>query len=184
MKRFAFVVFAVLLASRAFGQENCERNRGVKTPYGSLFETECSDAKGYTTWQSVSLGVQVLLEGKSLFVEGSNKNRTIWVYSGRSIQEIGCPDRLYLIDLSMAPPKVISFGVKKACNLFHWASWGDRRSVIALKRSVLFIYEDGRITPPPSGKQLWSAIEPPHAGSGLIEEDAVGFAEEVPSPKP
>ena len=72
----------------------------------------------------------------------------------------------------------------KACNEFHWASWGEKRSVIALKNNVSFVYENGKITPPASGQKLWKAIEPPHAGSGLAEEDAIGFAEDVPLPKP
>ena len=128
---------------------------------------------------------QKLLEDKFLSADlAIEKTRTYWVYSGKALAETGCPDRLYLIDLSMKPAKVIAFGVKKACNEFHWASWGDKRSVIALKNNVSFVYENGRITPPASGKKLWKAIEPPHAGSGLAEEDAIGFAEDVPLPKP
>lgn len=176
-----FALFAVACSA----EEQCKNDRGVKTPYGRLIATECSDTKGYTTRQSISLDQQKLLEDK--FLSGDvaiEKTRTYWVYSGKPLAETGCADRLYLIDLSMKPTKVIAFGVKKACNEFHWASWGEKRSVIALKNNVSFVYENGKITPPPSGKKLWQAIEPPHAGSGLAEEDAVGFAEEVPLPKP
>jgi hypothetical protein len=49
--------------------------------------------------------------------------------------------------------------------------------------NVKFTYENGKMTLPPGGEKLWHAIEPPHAGAGLSEEDAVPFAEDVPPPK-
>jgi hypothetical protein len=185
VRRFLLISILVALTASCGAEETCEQGRGIKTSYGRLTTTECTDAKGYTTRQWVSLDQQKLLEGK--FLSGDlaiEKTRTYWIFSGQALAETGCPDRLYLIDLSMKPVKVIAFGVKNACNLFHWASWGDKRSVIALKNNVSFVYENGRITSPASGKKLWNAIEPPHAGPGLLEVDAVGFAEDVPLPKP
>jgi hypothetical protein len=114
---------------------------------------------------------------------GKNKSRPRWIYSGSPKWETGCNDRLYLVDLSIKPVKVIAFGVKKACNEFHWASWGEKRSVIALKNNVKFMYENGKMILPASGEKLWKAIEPPHAGTGLDLGDAVAFAEDMPSPK-
>lgn len=182
MSRLLFVLFVALLTSGCGAQETCEKGRGIKTPVGRLVEAECSNAKGYTTRQSVYLDQQKVLEDKSLFQEESNKERTIWIYSGKSLHETGCPERLYLIDLSVAPPKVTAFGVKKACNLFHWASWGQKRSVIALKKNVSFVYENGKLSLPAAGEKLWNSIEPPHAGGGMTIEDAVPFAEEIALP--
>lgn len=184
MNRFLFASLLALLTVSCGAEETCEKGRGVKTPYGRLIATECSDAKGYTTRQSISLDQQKLLEDK--FLSGDlaiEHTRTYWVYSGKALAETGCPDRLYLIDLSMTPVKVMAFGVKKACNEFHWASWGEKRSVIALKHNVKFTYENGKITVPTAGEGLWKAIEPPHAGAGLAESDATAFAEDVPLPK-
>jgi hypothetical protein len=78
---------------------------------------------------------------------------------------------------------VIAFGVKKACNEFQWASWGEKRSVVALKNNVKFVYENGTVKLPKAGETLWNAIEPPHAGPGLSEEEAIPFAEELPISK-
>lgn len=83
----------------------------------------------------------------------------------------------------MKPVKVTAFGVKKACNEFHWASWNEKRSVLSLKNNVKFVYENGKMTLPASGEKLWKAIEPPHAGAGLDLQDAVAFSEDVPLPK-
>lgn len=113
----------------------------------------------------------------------NNKSRSIWIYVPQSQLKTACPDHLYLIDLSQSPVNVIAFGVKKACNEFHWASWGEKRSVIALKRNVKFIYENGKMILPKPGEKLWSSIEPPHAGEGLALEDAIPFADDVPPPK-
>lgn len=89
---------------------------------------------------------------------------------------------LALLDLSHKPFKVFSFGVRKACNEFEWSSWGQKRSVIALKKNVAFVYESGKFSLPASGGKLWNSIEPPHAGSGMTIEDVVPFAEELALP--
>lgn len=180
MKRIAYVVLFTLLATGCSATETCEPNRGIRTPYGRLITIECSDASGYTTGKSIALDQQKLLEAKYLSADlAIEKTRTYWIFSGKAVAETGCPDRLYFIDLSMKPAKVFAFGVKKACNEFHWASWGDKRSVIALKNNVSFVYESGKLSPPTSGEKMWKAIEPPHAGAGLTEKDAVGFVEEM-----
>lgn len=184
MNRFLYVSLVALLATSCRATETCESGRGIKTPYGRLVTTECSDANGYTTKKSIALDQQKLLEDR--FLSGDlaiEKTRTFWIFSGKALAETGCPDRLYFIDLSGKPVKVFAFGIKKACNEFHWASWSGKRSVIALKNNVSFVYENGKLTPPASGEKLWKSIEPPHAGAGLSQEDAVGFVEEVPFSK-
>jgi hypothetical protein len=153
----------------------------VKTDQGVIKHVICRDTQKHYI-HVIKHEEQLLLRTDFLAEEANNKGRSIWVLSGKPSAETGCPDRLYLIDLAMKPEKVIAFGVKKACNQFHWASWGERRSVIALKNNVSFVYENGQIKPPASGERLWKAIEPPHAGVGLTQEDAVAFAEELQPP--
>jgi hypothetical protein len=87
--------------------------------------------------------------------------------------------------MTSRPVKVFAFGVKTACNEFHWASWGKNRSVIALKKNVEFVYENGKLIPPKAGEKLFNSIEPPHSsrGGGMNEESAIPFVEEVSSPR-
>ena len=181
--KYFLPLFLLCMAVACTGKESCEADRGVKTALGRLVITNCSGDKGYPTRTWVSVNDEKLLELPYLSDQDSNKSRALWVFRGDSKMETGCPDRLYRIDLSMTPVKVMAFGVKKACNEFHWASWGEKRSVIALKHNVKFTYENGKMTLPTAGEGLWKAIEPPHAGAGLAESDATAFAEDVPLPK-
>ena len=164
-------------------QESCDQRRPVKTPVGDLIETQCTDSKGVTTRSFVTVGGTKVLEDKALFEADQNKSRSIWVYTGKAEWTTGCPSQLFLIDLQQQPFKTIAFGVKKACNQFQSASWGEKRSVLSLKNNVKFIYENGKMTLPASGEKLWKTIEPPHAGAGLDLQDAVAFFENVPLPK-
>jgi hypothetical protein len=179
-------ILLFLLAMLAFdcnAQETCKPGKPVKTPAGGLIITHCTNSLKYPTKIYVTIEGAKILESSYLSDQNFDKERTHWIFRGDALQESGCPDRLFLIDLSTKPVKVIAFGVKKACNEFHWASWGEKRSVIALKNNVKFIYENGKMTLPARGEKLWKAIEPPHAGAGLDLEDAVAFAEDVPPPK-
>lgn len=162
----------------------CEPSRRpTKTPHGPIAEYYCEATTQSQSSHYVALnGVKVLQDG-FLAREDVHPSRSVWIFTGGGGVETGCATKLYLLDISVEPAKVIAFGVKKACNEFHWASWGDKRSVIALKHNVKFVYENGKLTPPASGEGLWKAIEPPHAGTGLAKEDAVGFVEELPLPK-
>ncbi|MES2049275.1 MAG: hypothetical protein V4447_12810 [Pseudomonadota bacterium] len=183
MKNFLISIFLFLMSTHCFSQENCERDRGTKTPHGRLTTTDCSDSKVYLIKKYISLDDVKILERSYLSEQSFDKERSRWIFRGESLHETGCPDRLYLIDLSVKPVKVIAFGIKKACNVFHWASWGEKRSVIALKNNVNFIYENGKMTLPASDEKLWKSIEPPHAGEGMKSEDAIPFAEDIPPPK-
>jgi hypothetical protein len=174
------VIFFVALFIGASVFAKC-RTEQVPTSYGSLDHVVCRDEKKIYT-HSIYLEGSLLLEADFLAEEGNNGERSVWVYSGKSLPLTGCPDQAYLIDLSLLPVKVFSFGVKKACNEFLKASWGAKRSVIALKKNVSFIYENGKLIPPKAGEQLWKSIEPPHAGPGLKLEDAQPFVEELALP--
>lgn len=181
-----------------YANDGCRYGRGTTTSFGILNMEVCkkqikveppisstnpANNIGFDYVYSLRLADKLILRDTYLSENDSDKGRKLWVFRGNSMQETGCPDRLYFVDLSKSPVKVIAFGVKKACNEFHWASWGEKRSVIALKNNVKFTYENGKMTLPAKGKKLWNAIEPPHAGAGLNEEDAIPFADDVPLPK-
>lgn len=182
MKQFLVLAF-VLFSGAGLAEETCKEDRPISTPNGNLVIAHCRDRERYPTRAIVSIDNVKLLERSYLSNQEFDKTRTRWVFRGESREETACPDRLYLIDLSQTPIKVIAFGIKKACNEFHWASWGEKRSVIALKHNVKFTYENGKMILPKPGEKLWSSIEPPHAGEGLAMEDAIPFAEDVPPPK-
>lgn len=159
----------------------CETTPARNTKFGSISKTECGTSEtGYR--YSINVNDQPVLSANYLSRQDFDERTGVWIFRGDSLWKTGCPDRLYLIDLAQKPVKVIAFGVRKACNEFHWASWGEKRSVIALKHNVKFTYENGKIILPKAGKKLWMAIEPPHAGEGLSEGDAIPFAEDVPLP--
>jgi hypothetical protein len=179
---FAFVVIIAARPAFAAPTGQCETSIPRKTAYGEISRTECGTAQtGYSYTINVD-GVAVL-KSSYLSRQDFNEKLGIWIYRGESSDQTGCPEKHYLIDISKKPTKVIAFGVKNACNEFHWSSWGANRSVIALKRNVKFVYENGRLTLPTSGEKLWKTIEPPHAGSGMAIEDATPFAEEVSLPR-
>jgi hypothetical protein len=172
----------MLTCLSCIGQEICKPGRPVKTPVGELVTTRCTDAQKYPTKKYISLSCVKILESSYLSEQSFNAERTYWIFRGNAMQDTACPDRLYLIDITISPVKVIAFGVKSACNEFQSASWGEKRSVISIKNNVKFIYENGKITLPLKGKILFESIEPPHAGAGLSLEDAIPFAEDVPPP--
>lgn len=154
----------------------CDRTgRPSKTPYGVLAGYSCEGTAGGNNFYFLDLDGRKILQDSFLVRNEFNQDRSIWVYTGGGSVATGCARQLYLLDLSKAPAKILAFGVRNACNEFHWASWGEKRSVIALKKNVSFVYENGKLTPPPAGPKLWNDIEAPHAGSGLKEEDAIPF---------
>lgn len=179
---------AVLALAAFAGCSNADETAYCKTSkpknyvYGEVSRTECTFKDG-STEDSINLRGKAILKDVRLFPDDASQDKSLRIYTSGAPTSTGCAGRLYLIDFKAVPPNVLAFGVKKACNEFHWASWGAKRSVIAIKNNVSFVYETGKLLPPPSGDKLWNSVEPPHAGSGLAIEDAVGFAEELPLPK-
>lgn len=180
-----FLFFASGCLAQSTRIDNCSTSKSKITPYGEISRTECGTvAAGHREMINVN-GIPVLTD-VHLYDEDSNKDRSIRVYtSGAKNIETGCAPRLYLLDLSTKPVKVIAFGVKNACNEFHWASWGVQRSVIALKHNVKFTYENGKMILPTADEKLLKTIEPPHSsiGGGLPPENAIPFADDVSIPK-
>ena len=187
LNKFYSVLVVTFLSVSVSAQESdlgsCTFSKPKTYSYGNVSRSQCgTPKKGYR--ESIYFNGSPILSDTQLFDDDSNNDRSVRIYtSGSSNTATGCAPRLYLIDFSKQPVKVIAFGVKKACNEFHWASWGEKRSVIALKHNVKFTYENGKMILPKAGEKLWSSIEPPHAGEGLAMEDAIPFAEDVPPPK-
>lgn len=174
--------FLLLISYGCTAQETCKPGRGVKTPAGELIITRCIDQEKFPTRKYVSVDGMKLLESKSIHEESHDRDNARWIFRGDSLQETGCPDRLFLIDLSIKPIRTIAFGVKKACNVFQEAAWGEKSSVIIIQSNVKFIYEGGQMKLPVAGEKLWRSIEPPHAGTGLDLENAKAFAEDIRRP--
>lgn len=172
----------------AIAAVNCDANtcepqgRPVRTPFGSLETFYCKGAPHERTTYSISLDGVKILEDSFLRDITSDKSWAHWIYEGGGSPDTGCTARHYVVDISAKPPKVIAFGVKSACNEFHWASWGKKRSVIALKDNVKFTYQDGKITPPKAGPELYEYIKPNSMHMTPVEQ-FVPFAEDVSLPK-
>lgn len=174
----------VLAVASCKAQETCKQSSAVGTPAGELTMNRCTDANKYPTRKFVAVAGTTLIESRNfLSEESTDNNKSRWIFRADPTAETGCPDRLYLLDTSVKPLKLIAFGVKKACNEFQAATWGEKRSVIVLKANVRFVYEGGKLTLPEPGEKLWRAIAPPQAGNGLDVKDAKAFSEEIPAPK-
>lgn len=180
---FGIIFLSVSVSAQELDVKSCTFSKTKTYSYGNVSRSQCGTATtGYR--ESIYLNGSPVLSDTQLFDDESNSDRSIRIYtSGSADAATGCAPRLYLIDFSKQPVKVIAFGIKKACNEFHWASWGEKRSVIALKHNVKFTYENGKMILPKAGEKLWSSIEPPHAGGGLSIEDAIPFAEDFPPPR-
>ena len=190
IKGFTLLVIAFWL-SLAHSADICESSNGIKTPYGKFTKTHCSDdANSDKNREWVSLNEIKILQDRRLIVESFNKVKGIFIYNSSDLNDyqIGCDQGLYLIDLSFTPPKVIQFGVKNACNEFDWASWGDKGSVIALKKDVRFTYKDGKIIPPKDMEHMWSSMVIP-VPRGKTSADQpypnyiIPYAKEIPLPQ-
>lgn len=178
-----FCTSFLLLASAAAAEPVCEVSKARKRPYGLISKTVCV-LNNVAVREAINLNGKAVLSDKQLIQEEIGQAGALRIYSsGESDPTTGCAPRLYLLDMRGGKVRAMAFGVKNACNEFSWASWGDKRSVIALKKNVSFVYENGKLIPPKAGGQLWKAIEPPHAGSGLKEEDAVPFVRELALPE-
>lgn len=183
MNHLAATISAVLLLTslQRVAYAECEAGIGIKTPAGRLISNQCFDSKGVGTRRWFSLDGRRLVEDEYLSNDlALDTARLHWIYEGRSLQQTGCPKQIYLLDLSVAPPKVFAFGVTAACNQFHWASWGKKRSVIAIKDNVRFIYANGKLAAPAADNDLYSTIKPTMFDTPV--EQLHPFARELPLP--
>lgn len=132
--------------------EACKEQSSLKTPLGELAELRCetsigSPEKWATKW---TLNAKEILSGYgTIAYQFSNPKNSLVVLQDFQNHQTGCPDRLFLFDLTGASPRVFSFGIKNASSVYHWAKWSDKkRSVIALKHNVQFTYLNGKLIPP------------------------------------
>ncbi|MFY9459352.1 MAG: hypothetical protein WAP57_06290 [Aquabacterium commune] len=179
---FLASIFFILICGKSHSEENltCNTSKPQNQRYGTVSRAECKHSNG-TIFDAIKFQEKTILKDTRLFPDDANNDKSMRIYTSGSPSPSGCPEKLYLIDFNFKNPTVIAFGVKNACNEFHWASWGAKRSVIALKNNVQFKYENGKLTPPKQGLQLFNSIEPPHssAAGGMTQDNAIPFAEDV-----
>lgn len=155
--KFALITFISLLSSMVVASDKPLDCRDaawkIKTAHGLLKSISCDAAphspqKWLTKWY---LNDKELLWGYgSLGFEARNDEKSLIVLSDFNDPTLSCPARMFLIDLTGIQPRVFAFGVKNACAEYHWASWGKKRSVIAIKENIRFTYSNGKLTPPPA----------------------------------
>jgi hypothetical protein len=124
----------------------------IHSPLGLITEQVCKTSEGSPQkWATKYLleGKPLLLRYGSVSLQIANKDDSLIVLQDFQNPQTGCPDRMFLMDLTGTAPRVFSFGVKNACNEYHWAKWSNKkRSVIALKFNVQFTYLNGKLIPP------------------------------------
>jgi hypothetical protein len=145
-----FLLFC-LFPGAAFGQFVCVSYGDVKTHQGILERQECKEPnRPGPTISKYVLDGKVLISGPSpITFENENKGKNLFALQGSYDPSLYCPNRMFLIDLTGEKPRVFAFGVKNACAEYHWASWGKKRSVIAIKENIRFTYSNGKLSPPP-----------------------------------
>lgn len=174
--KWIVAVLSLSIALVAHAQTNnltkCKEQANWKisgTKFGYISEFQCNE-EGRDITKFV-LNKQLILFGGegTISSEADNATKaadyrdgTLFVFQGRteSYEDRRCPACLYLLDFTGDKPRVFSFGVKNASNQFHWASWGKKRSVIAIKKNVKFVYENGKLTPPKKDNDLYLNIKP------------------------
>lgn len=152
--RFLFAICFLLgtVGARA-SVENCRGTWNIGTPLGSLRSAVCEAPRNtreafFTTWR---LNGKELLRGSGTLSFESRDEKGRWVLVEDSNDpQLFCPARMFLIDLTGKAPRVFAFGIKNACAEYHWASWGKKRSVIAVKYNIRFTYHNGKLLPPPN----------------------------------
>lgn len=146
----------------------------VDTEFGRVVQMECSSKQPDSHRGWLELDGRRIVGDEILFVRGRSKDKALWVFSAADLAyprskdptgygEITCSgggQGLYLVDLSRKHPKVIQFGVDKACNEFDWASWGTKNAVIALKKDVRFTYDrqTGKMSLPKDIDAIWEGM--------------------------
>lgn len=161
MKLFSFIVLFLLIATSANAldaKEDCkETGLAFKgRSFGEVREYQCTINNSYLT-KYVLNGREELLRSQhtvTFATDNSTKKAgyedgTLFLLQDASDPTLNCPPRMFLIDLTSDTPHVFAFGVKNACAEYHWASWGKKRSVIAIKDNIRFTYSNGKLSPPP-----------------------------------
>ena len=145
------LVIYALSAGFTFAQEICDAGGKTATPLGNLEKFICRDkGKSVSTYSVFKLANTAILRSPyPTTFQAENKPKTLFVLQAASDAALACPARMYLVDLTGNKPRVFAFGVKNACAEYHWASWGKKRSVIAIKENIRFTYNNGKLTPPP-----------------------------------
>lgn len=170
------------------GQETqirCAAEDSHKTKFGYLTEVSCfgiKDQSGASYY--LFLGKLPIISRESLLSrKDRDEDRSRYIYKGGSwaSRDDDIPwSPVYLVDLRSDPPKAFVFGVRAAQNEFHWASWGKKRSVVALQYNVKFTYDGSRLIPPSADNELWSGIRPTMFDTPV--EKLIPFARELPPP--
>ena len=159
--------------------EQCKVDREFQTTRGLLQRAHCKGtAKRETDRWSLN-GVQLFEGPYPVSDDAADEQGRLHVFSGGPSPSTGCSDQLFLLDLSEAKPRVFRFGVRNACNDYHWASWGKQRSVIAIRNNVRFVYANGRLTPPRHDVTLMEKLQFSAYGGSNVFEEIVPFAEEI-----
>jgi hypothetical protein len=151
MAKLFIFLFGAILASTTFAAPiSCDKHSETATPLGKLTREDCRDAITHKDVSIWSLDGKRLVYGEyPITWEDGNAAHTLFVLEPPSVQTTGCPDQVFLIDLTGTAPRVFSFGIKNFCSEYHWARWSKKkRSVIALKDNVLFTYVNGKLIPP------------------------------------
>jgi hypothetical protein len=152
MRKFIIsLIFMFFCSSVSASSFQCKNRSEIQTAKGALAEDICTSSDSTEDAKSIwRLGNRELVEGKyPISKQDRNEAKTVFLLQAATNSRIGCPDRMYLVDLAGTSPKVFAFGIKNACNVYHWAKWsGKKRSVIALKYNVQFTYLNGKLIPP------------------------------------
>jgi hypothetical protein len=182
MKTILLAIAGLAIANHACQARTCDADsRPTRTPFGLLEKFYCKASTHEPTTYYISLDGVKILQDDFLRDVTSDKSWAYWIYEGGGSQDTGCTARHYLVDISVKPARVITFGVKSACNEFHWARWGKKRSVIAIKDNVKFTYENGKLIPPMPGPELYEYIKPNSMRMTPVEQ-FIPFVEDVPPP--
>jgi hypothetical protein len=127
----AFIYFPHVSLASDIELNNCKKVASqIQTPIGILQRYTCpslpTQPKWLANWQTKwGLGKMILLSGTGdISSEVENNEHTLLAFTDFTDPNLGCPARMFLIDLSSDKPRVYAFGVKNACAEYHWASWG------------------------------------------------------------
>lgn len=186
-------VFFLIVIAQASAVMHCEvvGVSAIPSAYGKLTKTKCSnfDKNGprnqvINDRETLNIDGVPVLAADHLYDIENNKDGSLWLFSTDEMDnETYCNSRMYLVDITKRPVKVLGFGVKKACTEFGSVKWGDKKTVITLKQKVKFIYQNGQMKLPVAGDKLFDDVEPPHGGVGMTQGDPQPFCEEMPLPE-